>query len=436
MEGETADVGTADEGAGVKRGHVEKLPSGRFRARRGKETVGIYATRELAELALDGGNLAAYWHGFLIRRRASGVRDVKNEESRWDLYIGSDPVASVPLGELARKDAKAWLHRMQSRGLAAQTVKNALNLARVVCADAVDAEVLAVNPFATIKLHRSTTARTHEGWTILDPDEQLALLRHVAPEECHMVAFALHTGLRNSELWALRTSDIDLDAREVTVRFSKADRPVKSGKIRRVPLFGLGLEAARFAVERGHEFAWPSPRTQARRYDSSHPSRWGAWLTAARIKRHVRWYDLRHTTATSLLAGWWGRKWSLDEVRQMLGHSTVKMTERYAHLVDDTIRRAGRETPGLSKTEPTTWGEEGATSRDRIGDRRFTNALGLEGFSGVALREHHERFEGPGNRAASALLAGLHIALQADQHTGPTVARAKLLEAARALGVA
>lgn len=420
----------------MSRGHVEELPSGRFRSRRGKETVGIYDTRELADLALDGGNLAAYWHGFLIRRRASGVRDVKNEESRWDLYVGADPLALVPLGELSRKDGKAWLHRMQGRGLAAQTVKNALNLLRIVCADAVDAEVLKENPFATVKLHRSTSARTHEGWTILDPDEQLALLRVVATEETHMVAFALHTGLRNSELWSLRTSDIDIDAREVTVRFSKGDRPVKSGTIRRVPLFGLGLEAARFTVERGHEFAWPSPRTNARRYDSSHPSRWTAWLKAARIKRHVRWYDLRHTTATSLLAGWWGRKWSLDEVRQMLGHSSVKVTERYAHLIDDTIRRAARETPGLSKTEPTTWGDDGATLGIRTPDLRFTNASGLEGFSGVALREHHERFEGPGNRAASAILAGLRVALQADQRTGPSMARAKLLEAARALGVA
>lgn len=179
----------------MKHGHVEKLPSGRFRARRGKESLGIYATRELAELALDGGNLAAYWRGFLIRRRASGVRDVKNEESRWDLYVGADPIAAVPLTELSRKHGKAWLHRMQSRGLATQTIKNALNLARVVCADAVDAEVLRENPFATVKLHRSKEARTHEGWTILDPDEQLALLRSVATEETHMVAFALHTGL-------------------------------------------------------------------------------------------------------------------------------------------------------------------------------------------------------------------------------------------------
>lgn len=363
----------------AKRGHVERLPSGRYRARLGRETVGTYDTEEQARVALDGGTLAAVWPDFVVARRAQGIRDVPTDESRWELYCAADPISEVPLPDLRRRHAKQWLVRMQGRGLAPQTIRNAMTLLRLVCEEAVDLELLSANPFTGMRLRRQADAQTHEGWTILDPDEQLALLRAVDEDEAAMVAFALFTGMRNSELWALRTRDIDLDTRTVTVRYSKGDKPTKGGKIRRVPLIGAALVSAQVAVERGSKFAWPSPRTRDRRYHSSHPTRWRKWLEAAGITRRVRWYDLRHTCATSLLAGWWGRKWSLDEVRQMLGHSTVRMTERYAHLVDDSLQRAGAATTG-----PTAWGDTVANSGTRTPDLRFTKPGFEQRFSTLA----------------------------------------------------
>ena len=39
-----------------------------------------------------------------------------------------------------------------------------------------------------------------------------------------------------------------------------------------------------------------------------------------------------HACASHLVKGTWGQKWTLTEVRDYLGHSSVAMTERYAHL--------------------------------------------------------------------------------------------------------
>jgi len=62
------------------------------------------------------------------------------------------------------------------------------------------------------------------------------------------------------------------------------------------------------------------------------------------VPRRVWWHLLRHTAASSLVAGWWGRQWRLEEVRQFMGHSSIKVTERYAHLAESTLHRLAVET--------------------------------------------------------------------------------------------
>jgi integrase len=62
------------------------------------------------------------------------------------------------------------------------------------------------------------------------------------------------------------------------------------------------------------------------------------------VKRHVRFHDLRHTCASHLVSGSWGRAWTLEEVAKHLGHSSSAVTRRYAHLCPEGLARAVRET--------------------------------------------------------------------------------------------
>ena len=51
--------------------------------------------------------------------------------------------------------------------------------------------------------------------------------------------------------------------------------------------------------------------------------------------RRIKWHDLRHSCASSLVAGWWGEPWSLEQIKALLGHRSITTTERYAHLRPD-----------------------------------------------------------------------------------------------------
>lgn len=387
----------------MKTGTVEELPSGRFRARkkdaggRYKSLPGTFETRQLALDALDGAlpkqgkgqTLNEFGELYLERRAKSGIRDIRTDRNRWKITVTKDTIGNITLKKLKVSDVRDFRDRLVASGLKSTTVSNVLNLLRVCLEDAVEREDIERNPAREVRPHRSTKVTTVDTWTVLDPDEQLALLRTMAqacPDEWHAVAFAMSTGVRPGEQWALRWEDVDLPGRVVVIRqaarWGKV-RPTKTGKGRRVPLTTLAvqaLEEAQLRRKKGCTWVFPSPRTNRLRA-TDHPRRWKLWVKAAGITRRVRWYDLRHTCATALLAGWWDRRWSLDEVRQMLGHSTVKITERYAHLLDETLLRAGHAT-GFH-ADPAALAPHGKKPSDNAGadfeirtrDLRFTKPL-------------------------------------------------------------
>jgi hypothetical protein len=179
-------------------GTVEQLPSGRYRARRktdGKyRSIGTFATEEEARLALQqpakapqGALLLATFGEEWLKRRRGEISDYRNDEQRWRLYI-EQRIGQLPLRKIRRADVKDWLRELRQLGLATQTRKNARTVLSQCLEDAVDRELIETNPVRGIRFKRREEARTHEPWTILYPDEQLALLEAVPSDEWHTVA--------------------------------------------------------------------------------------------------------------------------------------------------------------------------------------------------------------------------------------------------------
>lgn len=288
----------------------------------------------------EGLTLAQFGPGFLARRARSGIRAVAHDRSQWQLHVANDPIGALPLSTLERRDVLDWLDRKTH--LAHRTRQKLRNLLNVALVEAVDRGLLKANPAREVKAHRSGAARATDDLDgILQPEEQRALIAAIPGERDRaLVTFALCTGLRQAEQWHLQRADVGAD--RVVVRRSTGGLPPKSGKPRVVHL--LAPAVAALSVGPRGNVVFPAPKG-GRRQEGKAPRQWAAWVRAAGITRRVRWHDLRHTCATSLLAGWWGRKWTLDEVCELLGHSSVSVTERYARKLSQTTALAVAATP-------------------------------------------------------------------------------------------
>lgn len=155
-----------------------------------------------------------------------------------------------------------------------------------------------------------------------------------APHLADFIGVALHTGMRRGELLGLEWRRVDLQAGLIHL---EADH-TKAGKRRSVPMNAVAREAImarlRFRAQHAPDSPWVFCDTGGRRIADVKHSFATARKAAGIEDFHI--HDLRHTCAAWLVSA----GVPLTEVRDLLGHSTVIMTERYAHLAPERVRDA------------------------------------------------------------------------------------------------
>ena len=135
------------------------------------------------------------------------------------------------------------------------------------------------------------------------------------------VVLALCTGARRMEILGLRWGQVDFARRAITLL------ETKNGEIRSLPLVGhaLDLMGERAKVRRiDTDLVFPG-RKKHRPVDLRTP--FETALKRAGIE-DFRWHDLRHSAASYLAMN--GA--TLAEIAEVLGHKTLAMVKRYAHL--------------------------------------------------------------------------------------------------------
>lgn len=162
----------------------------------------------------------------------------------------------------------------------------------------------------------------------LSDEEEAALLGACNATLKPMVLTSLHAGLRRGEVLSLTWENVDFEQ-----RLLKLVR-TKSKKTRYVPINAVLLETLKAAPKyRDCPYVFANPKTKTRWRDKN--ISWKYALKKSGVK-NFRFHDLRHTFASRLVqAGV-----PLKVVQELLGHSNILVTMRYAHLGPTDMRDA------------------------------------------------------------------------------------------------
>ncbi len=204
------------------------------------------------------------------------------------------------------------------------TINREINVLSKVFSYAVENELLAFNPCRTVKALRMNNERTR----YLTEDEQRRLLDVLkdCPLTKNIVFFAINTGMRRGEIFNLKWFDVDLGRKAVLVRQSK------NGKPRTIPM-NDEVYAMVHSLPKVSAYVFPSPKTNGR-LNNTKRSFEGA-IKQAGIENFT-FHDLRHTFATRLA----DKGVPLSVLAELLGHSDIRMTKRYAHATEKAKHEA------------------------------------------------------------------------------------------------
>ncbi len=163
----------------------------------------------------------------------------------------------------------------------------------------------------------------------LSDDEEEKLFGELPEHLKPIVATALNTGMRKSELLLLRWADVDLEQRLICIKNAK------NHKKRYIPINGVVLYLLKELQERNKtaEHVFPSRRSGCHWKNVD-----GAWQRAVRRAdiQNFRFHDLRHTFASRLVR----KGVPIKAVQELLGHGSIVVTMRYAHLAPGDLREA------------------------------------------------------------------------------------------------
>lgn len=195
---------------------------------------------------------------------------------------------------------------------------------------AIDLEIEGVseNPAKSIKEYKLNNAK--ERYITKEEANRLLEAINSTEQNIHLkyiVPMLILTGARRGEVLKAKHEDFNLNQLTWTIPISK------SGKKRTLPLTPQLLELYNRIPKENTPYLFASPKT-----GKPYVTIYSSW-NSARVKaglRDVRMHDLRHSFASALVNS--GR--SLYEVQTLLGHSTSTMTQRYAHLSNESLMSA------------------------------------------------------------------------------------------------
>lgn len=239
---------------------------------------------------------------------------------------------SSRLDEITTARVDALVAKLVRAGRKPKTINNILSTLHCCLSIAVEWSELKFVP----KFRWQRTGE--QSFRFFEPEEAERLLAAADPGFWRVfILFLLHTGCRFGEAAALRWTNLHLDGTTPYVHIEEAAsrgiiQATKTGKVHNVPLTTRLVQALEHLPKRGDR-VFPRPD--------------GGIMCPGSSNKYIRkflkragldpagFHASRHTYATTLLT----RGASIRVVQDLLAHSSIKMTARYAHISRSSMRQ-------------------------------------------------------------------------------------------------
>jgi integrase len=259
--------------------------------------------------------------------------DRRNYERHIDFWINE--IGSYRLAAVTRAQIVEIRDRMAESRAPATVNRYLATLRHCFRIAATDWEWVGKSPCERIMLREPNGRDRH-----LDDDEIAELLKATKssphPQLHAMVLIGLTTGARRGEITGLRWGDIDLAKGRAILHKTKN---TNKRTLALSPQVIAELREIRKVRRLDTDLIFANPNPQGRRIYSNIEAAWQSALSEAGIT-NFRFHDLRHTFASRMAMD--GR--TLNEIAGALGHKTLAMVQRYAHLTEGHVHDAMLDT--------------------------------------------------------------------------------------------
>ena len=271
---------------------------------------------------------------FLQAKANKSAGSYNREQSLFKHWI-SPVIGNLPLKDITPSSMECIKKNMVEAGLAPRSIRYALAVVRQVFNFTRHNNLFnGESPTCKVKMPQADNRRLR----FLTPDEAdqlLEALRIRIPQVYEMALISLYCGLRAGEIFSLTWGDIDMERGIMMLRDTKS-----------------GRNRAAFMTKAVKDML--SRKEQGENNDLVFLGRGGVMITSMsnvfdRVvqelglndgvtdpRQKAVFHTLRHTYASWLVE----RGVNLYAVKELLGHSTLAMTERYSHLGNGTLQNA------------------------------------------------------------------------------------------------
>lgn len=318
----------------------------------------IRQEREQELLAQDKGyrlqkkvsiNFLEFFQEYIDAYTKKDLRMIKITLQRFKDFLENTPeykryVRNIKPEQITSEMVEAFTEYLQTRSIGEGAKSIYQRFKKVYKACAIKCNINYQRPFVNDE-GKSITITIDEDAIVKDflsPEEEKQLMAtHYTgenPEIRNAFVFCLYTGMRFCDVRDLTFGNIDFANKLLTYEQNKTKGHSKHSSVT-LPLTDALIELVAEKMENAKKddlvFALPSHTMCLKALRR--------WTKRAGIDKHITWHCARHSFGTNMAATAAQKGFSVRVVQEMMGHSSLKYTERYTRVVDEQKKQAMAE---------------------------------------------------------------------------------------------